>query len=63
MGQGFTRQSFSLPPPMLEDLRREAQERDMTMSQLVREYIRSGRIRDSQGTLDLRREEGSNDHA
>ena len=59
MADGFTRQSVSLPLPMLADLKREAAERDLTLSQLVRAYIRDGRLRDTQGSLDLRREDGS----
>ena len=62
MGHGFTRQSFSMPALMLEDLRKEAEKRDMTLSQLIRLYVRSGRLRDNPGELDLRREDGSNDH-
>ena len=59
MSQRFERRSVSMPTPMLEDLKAEAAARDMTLSQLVREYVRYGRVRDTQGTLDLKREEGS----
>ena len=55
--------SVSLTPVMLQDLRAEAQRRDVSLSQLVREYIRSGQIRglETQGELaDLRREGVSN---
>ena len=38
MGHGFTRQSFSMPPLMLEDLKEEALRRDMTLSQLIRSW-------------------------
>ena len=62
MAARFTRQSFSMPPPMIEDLKREAQRRDMTLSQLIREYVRYGRLRDTQGELDLRREDNTNGH-
>ena len=34
------RQSFSLPPEMLETLKAEAAQRDLTVSQIVREKIR-----------------------
>ena len=57
-----TRQTFSLPAPMLADLKEEAKARDMSLSQLIRECIRAGRFGDSQGSLDLRRESGNNDH-
>ena len=60
MGKGFTRQSVSMPPPMLQDLRQEAQRRDMTLSQLVRWYVRFGGLGVTQGELDLRREVGKN---
>ena len=62
MGKGFTRQSVSMPMPMLADLKEEAKRRDLTLSQLVREYVRSGRLRDNQGSLDLRRQGGNDDH-
>ena len=61
MPEGFTRQSFSMPPLMIADLRREAEERDMTLSQLIRELVRN-RTADPHGGLDLRREEGSDGH-
>ena len=56
--------SVSLTPVMLGDLKAEAERRDVSLSQIVREYIRSGQIRglDTQGELDLRRMEGTNDH-
>ena len=60
MPEPFIRQSVSMPMVMLVDLKREAAERDMTLSALVREFIRSGRLRDthgSHGSLDLRRVE------
>ena len=56
MPEPFTRQSVSMPPPMLSDLKEEAKRRDLTLSQLVRWYVRYGRLRDTQGELDLRRE-------
>ena len=62
MAERFTRQSFSLLPPMIEDLRREAEERDMSMSQVLRHYLRFGGLGKQQGGLDLRRKEDSNDH-
>ena len=61
MGQGFTRQSFSMPLMMLADLKEEARRRDLTLSQLIREYVRHGR-RDAQSGVDLKRE-GSDDHS
>ena len=62
MPEPFTRQSVSMPMPMLEDLRKEAAERDMTLSQLVRLYIRHCRLRDAQSGVDLKREVSSNGH-
>ena len=44
MPEPFTRQSVSMPPMMLSDLKEEAKRRDLTLSQLVREYIRHGRL-------------------
>ena len=61
MADGFTRQTVSLPPVMLSDLKKEAKRRDLTLSQLIREYIRSGRLRATHGTPDLQREGGSDD--
>ncbi len=62
MGNGFTRQSFSMPLVMLEDLKREAEERDMSMSQVLRHYLRLGALGKQQGGLDLlRRKEGNVD--
>ena len=58
----FTRQSFSLPTPMLNDLKREAEESGMTLSETLRHYIRFGRIRDNQGSPDLRREASADDN-
>lgn len=58
----FQRVTFSLPPVMLEEIKAEAERRDLTLSQLVREYIRSGRLRDT-GGLDLKRAEDTNDDA
>ncbi len=58
MAERFTRQSFSLTPPMLEDLRKEAAERDLSLSQLIRLYIRSGRLGQNRDALDLKRDEG-----
>ena len=57
MGNGFTRQSFSMPLVMLSDLKEEAKRRDLTLSQLVRWYVRYGRLRDTEGGLDLLRED------
>ena len=62
MGQGFTRQSFSLPPPMLADLRREAESRGMTLSEALRHYLRNSGIGQPHDGVDLRREEGTNGH-
>ena len=55
------RTTVSLTPPMLEDLRKEARDRDMTLSQLVRHYIRFGRQRDT-SALDLQRDGSTNDN-
>ena len=61
MPEPFTRQSVRMPPMMLSDLKEEAKRRDLTLSQLVREYIRHGRLRDAQSGVDLKRE-GSDGH-
>ena len=63
MAERFTRQSFSLPPLMLEDLKKEATERDLSMSQVLRHYLRFGGLGQNQGVPDLRREAGSNDYS
>lgn len=62
MPQGFTRQSFSLPPPMLQDLRAEAERRGISLSELVRHYLRFGGLGNQQSGLDLRRTEDGNDN-
>ena len=55
--------SVSLPPLMLEDLKEEAKARDLSLSQLIREYIRAGRGHGlQQGELDLLRTEGRDGH-
>ena len=59
MGQLMQRQSFTLPPPMLEDLKREAEKRDMSMSAILREYLRFGGLGKQQPGLDLQRQEAS----
>ena len=56
MPPNFQRQSFSLP--MLEQLRQEAVERDLSLSQLVRHYLRNGGLGQHQDALDLKRDEG-----
>ena len=56
MPTNFRRQSFSLPPPMLEDLKREAKEKDLSMSQVLRSYLRFGGLGQHQGGVDLKRE-------
>ena len=60
MPELFTRQSVSMPLVMLSDLKEEAKRRDLTLSQLIREYVRHGR-RDAQSGVDLKRE-GSDGH-
>ena len=57
----FTRTTVSLTPPMLSDLKAEARAQGMTVSELVRAYIRAGRLRDESGSVDLRRERETND--
>ena len=55
--------SVSLPVAMLADLRAEAARRDVSLSQVIREYVRSGQQHvPQQGQLDLLRTEGANDH-
>ena len=55
------RHSFSLPPPLLEELRQEAKKRDLSMSQVLRQYLRFGGLGQHQDGVDLKREEGSDD--
>ena len=62
MAKGFTRQSFSLPPPMLESLREEAERRDLSMSQVLREYLRFGGLGKQENGPDLRREASADDN-
>lgn len=55
--------SVSLPVAMLADLKAEAARRDVSLSQVIREYVRSGQQHGlQQGQLDLVREEGTNGH-
>ena len=62
MAEHFRSQSFSLPPPMLEDLKREAEAKDLSMSQVLRNYLRFGGLGKHQtGGVDLKRE-GSDGH-
>ena len=57
MAEHFRSQSFSLPPPMLEDLKREAEAKDLSMSQVLRHYLRFGGLGKHQtGGVDLKRE-------
>ena len=58
MAEPFTRQSVSMPLVMLSDLKEEAKRRDLTLSQLIRLYVRHGRLRDAQSGVDLKRDEG-----
>ena len=58
----FTRQSFSLPQPMLADLRAEADRQGVSMSEVVREYLRWGRLGLQKSGLDLKREGDANDN-
>ena len=53
------RASVSFPTPMLADLKQEAKERDLSLSQLIREYVRRGGFRGTQ--LDLLREDSTDD--
>ena len=56
--------SVTFPPVMLEDLKLEAKARDLSLSQLIREYVRSGRMHGGQqGQLDLLRGEAAHDHS
>ena len=59
MPANFQRQSFSLPMPMLESLRQEAKERDLSLSQVLRHYLRNGGLGQHRDSLDLKREEDS----
>ena len=54
--------SVSLPPLMLADLKAEAARRDLSLSQLLRAYVRAGQLQGQQGQLDLLRTEGANDN-
>ena len=51
MSQRFERRSVSLPGPMLADLKAEAAARDMTLSALIRECVRHGRVRTPRAPL------------
>ena len=62
MAEHFRSQSFSLPPPMLEALKREAEAKDLSMSQVLRHYLRFGGLGQHQSGVDLKRE-ASNDHS
>ncbi len=55
------RASVSFPTPMLADLKKEAQQRDLSLSQLIREYVRRGGFQGT-GELDLLRKEGKDAH-
>ena len=54
--------SVTFPPVMLEDLRSEAKARDLSLSQLIREYVRVGKGHGGL-QLDLLREGSTNDHS
>ena len=54
MEQELQGTSIKMPAPMLDDLRQEAREKDVSLSRLIREYVRQGRGHAS--TFDLRRE-------
>ena len=58
----FQRVTFSLPPVMLEELRQEAKKRDLSMSQIMREYLRFGGLGQHQDGPDLKREADTDDH-
>ena len=65
MSDGLQRQqaSISFPMPLLADLKEEARQRDCSLSELVRQYIRTARgFGGQQGALDLLREEGTSGH-
>ena len=62
MAGRFTRQSFSLPPPMLQDLKKESEERGISMSELLRSYLRFGGLGSHRGGPDLQRDGVSDDH-
>ena len=57
----FTRQSFSLPPPMLRDLKRESEEKGISMSEMLRHYLRFGGLGQHKAGADLQREGGQSD--
>ena len=60
--RNFVRHSFSLSPATLEDLKREAEAKDLSMSQVLRNYLRFGGLGKHQtGGVDLKRE-GSDGH-
>ena len=56
------RTAITMPPVMLANLKQEALDRDMTLSQLIRFYVRSGQLRDPGAAPDLQREGITNDN-
>ena len=61
MRERFTRQSFSLPPPMLADLKAEAARQGISLSEALRHYLRHGGLGQYREGLDLRREVANDD--
>ena len=51
----MTTTSVVLPDPMLAELRKEARENDLSLSQVIRRHIRAAKAQDS--PVDLRRQE------
>ena len=60
MPERFTRQSFSLPPPMLADLKAEAARQGISLSEALRHYLRHGGLGQHKRP-DLEREGGNSD--
>ena len=48
-----------MPTPMLADLKQEAADKGMTVSELLRQYLRYGGLGQHQDGVDLKRKEGS----
>ena len=60
MPERFVRQSFSLPPSSLANLRAEAERQGISLSEMLRHYLRHGGLGQHKG-LDLEREGSGND--
>ena len=60
MSEPYVQQSVSFRPTMLDNLRKEAERREMSLSGLIREYVRQVQGIQSE-MVDLMREVGADD--